>query len=93
MNDKEKFEIIGKIIERADKMGLLMFDRLTLLMDIDNVNEKIPLSLEEMLNADNHNFTHDIMGIQNNFNRRRMKLENCFLPRFADTEKLEKRSG
>lgn len=75
--------LIFKIAERADKNGLLMSDRLSLIMDIEHTHDEVTLKLEELLNADEMNFTHDIVGIQNNMNRKTGKLENCFLPRYS----------
>lgn len=83
MNEKENTEIIAKIIERADDMKLLLFDRLSLAMDLEYVTDIFDLRLEDLLNADDYNFTHDICGIQNNFNRRTFKMENRFVPRYA----------
>jgi len=53
------------------------------LMDIDYVNEVCPLRLNELLNADDYDFAHDIFGIYRHFNRQTKQLEDCFLPRFA----------
>ena len=82
MNKKE-FEIIAKVAERAENMGLLLFDRLSLIMDLKCVSEIWKLNFEEFLNADEFNFTHDICGIQNNLNRMTKEMENSFVPRFA----------
>lgn len=75
--------MIIKIVERADKMNLLAFDRLSLTMDLDCVNELFNLRLQQLLDTDNFNFSHDIVGIQNNLNRQTRQMENCFVPRFA----------
>lgn len=83
MTNKENFLKIAKIAERADEKGLLMFDRMSLIMDLEVATEKFNLRLDEFLNADNFNFSHDIYGIQNNINRQTKEFENCFLPRFT----------
>ena len=80
---KENFKLIVKIAEKADNMGLLIFDRLSLIMDLECANREFNLRLEEFLDADNFNFAHDISGIQNNINRQTKQFENCFLPRFS----------
>ena len=80
---KENMQTIVKIVERADNMGLLMFDRLSLMMDMDCAAEKFNLRLDDMLEADNFNFSHDVVGIQNNINRQTKEFENFFVPRFA----------
>lgn len=82
MTKDEKLTIM-KIAERADEKGLLMFDRLSLIMDIEAVHAEIGLRLTELLNADDANFAHDIVGIQQNVDRVNKKLTNCFLPRYA----------
>lgn len=80
---KEEYLKIAKIAERAEKMEALAFDRLSLIMDLQNVHEKVGLRLDELLNADEFNFLHDIVGIQNNMNRETCELENCFSPRYS----------
>lgn len=81
MDRKEELEIIKKITERAEKSNLLMFDKLSLMMDLDCINQLIGLDFQKLLNANNFNFRHDIVGIQNNINRQKIKLENLFVPR------------
>jgi repressor of nif and glnA expression len=80
---KNDFETMLKIAKRAEKMGLSFSDRLTLMIDLEFATEEFNLKLEELLKADNFNFSHDICGIQNNINRRTKKFENCFLPRYS----------
>lgn len=83
MDKKEEFKIIAAIAKRAEEMDLLMFDRLSLIMDLQHATEEFNLRFEEFLNADDYNFAHDIWGIQKNFNRETQKMDNCFIPRFA----------
>lgn len=82
-NEKERFEKIVAIAKRAEEMNLLLFDRMSLLMDLECVDNEFNLRLDDLLNADNFNFSHDIVGIQNNLNRQTKEMENFFLPRFA----------
>lgn len=79
----DNMEIISKIADRAEEEGILLFDRMSLMMDLDCVVEQMELRLNELLEADNFNFRHDIVGIQNTLNRKTKKLENNFIPRFA----------
>ena len=74
--NEERFKMItiSKIVERADKLNLLCDDRISLMMD---------LRLNELLEADDFNFSHDICGIQNNIDRTTKTFMNCFVPRFA----------
>lgn len=83
MNNKETFLKIVDIAKRAEEKNLLMFDRMSLIMDLECVNEEFNLRIEDLLNADDFNFAHDILGIQNNLNREKRKMENLFVPRFA----------
>lgn len=83
MNEKEEFLTIVKICERAEKMNINKGDRFTMIMDLDNTNQSIGLKLNELLNACDIDFVHDITGIQSNINRETGKLENYFLPRYA----------
>lgn len=82
MNKDEMLKVV-EIAKRADEKGLLMFDRMSLIMDIEAAHEQFNLKLDELLKADEHNFSHDIVGIQQNINRETKTIENCFLPRYA----------
>lgn len=42
-----------------------------------------PLRLEELADADNFNFAHDVLGINRHLNRETGELQDCFLPRYA----------
>lgn len=80
---KEERLIIADIAKRAEEKGLLMFERMSLIMDIEAVHTEIGLKLTDLLKADDENFAHDIVGIQNNIDRQSKKLQNLFLPRYA----------
>ncbi|EKQ56309.1 MULTISPECIES: hypothetical protein [unclassified Clostridium] len=79
---KDDVEVIIKIAKRAEQKGLLRFDRISLIMDLEYTHEEFNLRLNDLLNADDVNFTHDICGIQSNLSRSSKKMENNFLPRF-----------
>ena len=80
---KDEKVLIMKIAERADGMGLLMFDRLSLIMDIEVAHAEVGLRLDDFLNADDENFAHDVVGIQKHIDRHEKKLTDLFLPRYA----------
>ncbi|MEG0359688.1 MAG: hypothetical protein RR598_10520 [Anaerorhabdus sp.] len=80
-NRKDDLEKINEIVERANNMGLLMFDKLNLSMDLDFWNSIEPLNFQVLLDADDFNFTHDIVGIQNHIDRAKYKIDSTFLPR------------
>lgn len=82
----EKRELVltmFEIAKRADDMNILAVDRLTLKMDLENVNKKIKMNFQELLKADDMDFIHDIYYIQLFMDRKTGELKNDFLPRFA----------
>lgn len=80
--DKNNFKVILEIVSRAEKLNLLMFDRLSLIMDLEGAYRQFNLRLEDILKADDLNFSHDIIGIQENIDRQTGNF-NSFTPRFA----------
>lgn len=78
--EKKRYELIGKICDRANK-NFAVKDRLSLFMDIDTAQQDCKLNLNILLDFNDENFNHDIVGISNNLNRETKKLDNCFLPR------------
>lgn len=85
MGKEERFELVMDIVKRSDEMGLLMFDRISLSMDVKLTDDEFNLRLNELLEADNFNFSHDIIGIQQNINRQGRKMTGLFVPRYAST--------
>ena len=77
--------IIHKIALRAgrlEKKGSR--DQTCVAMDVTAVHANgCYLKLEELLNANDFNFLHDVLGIRDHLNRETGKLEDHFLPRFA----------
>lgn len=86
MTDRDKFGFYAKICERAEKNGY-DGERISLMMDIESADKKFNIRLEELLNADDFNFCHDINGIVNNIVRDTFPANNfgLFVPRFAGT--------
>ena len=85
MNDKEKFMTYVKIAQRAEGMYLYSGERVTFLMDLESADETFNLRLDDLLNADDFNFAHDIVGIVSNINRSEFPSKDFgfFVPRFA----------
>lgn len=77
---KIKTDTILNVLKRAEDLGIIQ-DRMTLFLDLYNVNNIIDLDFERLANFNDFDFTHDIIGIQKNFNRQTKILENYFLPR------------
>lgn len=83
MFDKSRFMMYVKLAQRAEGMGIYHGERITLLMDIENADKVFNLKLDELLNADDGNFTHDIIGIMANIDRNNPTDFNFFVPRYA----------
>lgn len=82
----DDYTTIGLIADRAVIMARKQgFDyrKQDAFMDLVHVHKVCPLRLDELLHADPFNFSHDIAGILNHFNRRTLQLEDCFIPRYA----------
>ena len=61
---KKESELIVKIVDRGYPMMKGHYKtRLDMIMDIDATNENCPLRLQELLDADDANFYHDIISI------------------------------
>lgn len=82
MTPREKNLMYLKIVERAEKLEISQGSRLTGIMDLEFADKTFNLRLEEFLNADDFNFSHDYIGIQNNIDRTTKKF-GFFVPRFA----------
>ena len=79
--------IINKIVKRAIKMAKTLdieYEKQDCDMDITACHANgNPLRLQEMLDANDFNFCHDVFGIRNCLNRRTGKLMHMFSPRFS----------
>lgn len=87
---KEEMETISKILDRYQEyhysLGIpkqYQRQRIDIMMDIEAVHSVNPLRLDDLLNADDFNFAHDMIGIQQNLNRQTGELMNCFTPRYT----------
>lgn len=81
---KTEIELCDKIATRAMEMGFYKDNRITAFMDITNAAKHWDMRLEDWLNSDDFNFTHDIVGIYENIVRKTpVEFINCFVPRFA----------
>lgn len=79
---KEEAEIVSRIAARAKKVWP---ERTTqdFFMDLSVVHNNIGLRLEDLSDADDFNFIHDVGGIGTYLDRQTGKLTNHFVPRFA----------
>lgn len=87
---KTDYELIDKIVDRAQSIGLYEDNRMTAHMDIANATKRFNMKLEEWLNSDDFDFVHDIVGIYKAINRAiypaDFSNDPWFLPRFAGKE-------
>ncbi len=84
--DWDRFNTLAKICERAEKLGIRQGTRLTAMLDVDLADKHWGLRLADWLAADDFNFTHDFVGIQNHVNRITKTFDDTFLPRFAEVK-------
>jgi len=79
----DNLTIISRIAKHFDGQ-IVGSDRLSLVMDIDAVNDINPLNLEAMVkDLDSLHVAHDVFGIANNFDRKTKTLVNGWTPRFT----------
>lgn len=79
--DKRRFELISKVLDKAQERSITYDDRMSMFMDLDVASQECDLDLERLLTFDDLNFGHDIYGIRANINRTTKTIDNCFLPR------------
>ena len=83
---KQDNQLIQQITKRAftlTKEGKYNIDPQSLQMDISATHLSCPLKLQELLEADDFNFGHDVFGIMRHIDRETGWLKNYFLPRYA----------
>ena len=84
---KEEARIISRIAQRAVAMAAsagIAYSFMDADMDLTACHcNGNPLRLEELLHADEFNFSHDVFGIRRHLNRETGKLEDCFSPRYS----------
>lgn len=84
---REEHDIIRKIAERAHKMAAengVKYPLHDAVMDVTAAHANgAKLKLQELLEADDFNFAHDVFGIWQHIDRTTGELMDCFWPRFA----------
>jgi hypothetical protein len=85
------FNLIVQIAERVESdIPNYPDKRQTMIMDLNACHSNgMPLQLEELLKADIFDFTHDIYGIRRHIDRTTGKLQDSFVPRYAQPEVTE----
>ena len=88
LTSPDESRTIGKIVDRAKSLlPELKVDWVSLHMDLSACHANgCPLRLNDLLAADDFNFSHDVFGINRHIDRKTGKLNDCFLPRFAEQQ-------
>ncbi len=81
--NKEVMDTLLAIYRRAKAMGITQYSQFTCMMDLHAASSHFKMRLDDWLKADNFNFAHDFVGIQNDIDRETCRFSNRFLPRFA----------
>jgi len=88
--NRDKIDTIVRIAERGltalQNAGVEPMNKLDLMMDVEYTNDVIPLDLQQFIDFDDDDFSHDIGGIYSNFNRVTKQMDNQFVPRCAVTQ-------
>lgn len=64
-------------------------DQLTVALELMECHNKVcPLKLEALAEADDFNLMHDVSGIFRHMDSKAGKLNDCFLPRYADIRRM-----
>ena len=87
---KIDYELIDKIVSRAQSLGLYKDNRVTAHIDVVNATKHFNMRLEDWLNAEDFDFVHDIVGIYKAIDRSKYPADFSndpwFLPRFVGEE-------
>jgi hypothetical protein len=76
--------VIAQIADRALGLGVPGWAKLDFAMDITACHANgNPLRLQALLDADDFNFMHDVLGIRRHLDRDTGRLLNHFSPRFS----------
>lgn len=59
------------------------------MMDIEAVNNYLPIDLPGLLMASDADFNHDCCGIMRHLNRESGTLQDCFVPRYVKTNQID----
>lgn len=83
--DKVRVEqIVERTAKLAEEVGIETINKTDLEMDLIATHANgCPMQFQRLLDADNFDFVHDVLGIREHLNRRTGRLEHHFLPRFA----------
>lgn len=88
---RRKTNLISKINDRAEELGIIVDSRLNHFMDIDYATQVFNIDLEAWLDSSTNDFMHDYVGIYQNIDRDAISSKHSFskndfgrfVPRFA----------
>ena len=88
---RERADLINKINDRAEELGIMYDSRLNHSMDIDYAVQAFDIDLKALLDSTDDDFMHDYVGIYKNIDRDAIASKhsvsewdfNIFRPRFA----------
>lgn len=87
LTEHEK-ELIKKIYKRAKELNITNSDLISSMMDITSALLHFNMRLEDWYKADDFNFAHDFIGIEDNIARDKFPCDHFgyFVPRFSGKE-------
>lgn len=91
---RRKTNLISKINDRAEELGIIIDSRLNHFMDIDYATQVFNIDLDAWLDSADTDFMHDYVGIYKNIDRDAISSKHfaskndfgTFVPRFARNE-------
>lgn len=90
---EQEVSLIEAISARAVRMASVngwFYPKGEAMMDIESTHcNGCPLKLEDMLEAGDGDFAHDVFGIYRHIDRNTGKLADGFLPRFSRQQEME----
>lgn len=84
--DTTEHQAAVRILDRAEeyaKMNGVEINRLALYMDIQATHAQSPIRLQELADAGDGDFAHDVFGILRHLDRKSGQLSDGFLPRYC----------
>jgi len=75
-------DAIAAIAKRARNL-FDNIDAITIMILVTEVHRRMPLRLQDLAEADDFNFSHDVAGIAQHWDRISEEMQDCFRPRFT----------
>lgn len=85
---------IEKVAHRAVAAGAnaeVHVNWFSVFLAVSMVHARTPLALQELLEADDFNFNHDVFGILRHIDGHSGELRDCFVPRFSASNRKDKK--